>query len=68
MSANARKLEAMRDPNPAEFCFIGSAVVPPILFIAGAPVLAAIAALFLMLAGGVCAIADAEAPHRRRDR
>ena len=58
----------MPAPNPSEFFFIGAAVVPPLLLIAGDPALAAFAGFFLILAGGVCSIADPEAPHRRRDR
>ena len=49
----------------SEFFFVGSAVLPVVFYLAGEPLLAALSSAFLCIAGGVCAIDDPEAPHRR---
>lgn len=57
----------MRPPKP-EFFFVGSAVLPVLLVVAGRVELAVLVFVFLVVAGGLCAIADPDAPHRERDR
>jgi hypothetical protein len=47
-----------------DFFFIGSAILPPFLFYVGEPALAAIAVVFLVIAGAVCGIGDPQSPHR----
>ncbi len=52
----------------SDFLFIGAAILPTFLFFSGQPALGAIALVFLLVAGGVCAIGDPQAPHRQRKR
>jgi len=47
-----------------DFLFVGSAVVPVLLFLAGEPVLGAIAMVALLVAGAVCGIGAPSAPHQ----
>ena len=46
-----------------DFLFGGAGVLPLVMFLAGEPVVAMGASLFLCLAGALFGIADPEAPH-----
>jgi hypothetical protein len=48
----------------AGFFFIGSGIVPGVIILDGYPGLAVMAFLFLLIAGGLCGIADPESPCR----
>lgn len=58
----------MNATTACEFFFVGAALLPAILALAGQPALAVLALTFLMIAAAVCGIADPEAPHRKISR
>ena len=49
-----------------DFLFTGASIFPGFLMYAGEPGLAIMACVALTLAGGVCAIADPQAPHHQK--
>jgi len=64
LSAHPRGTGAVTPAGACDFFFSGSAILPPFLFYIGEPALAAIAVVFLVIAGAVCGIGDPQAPHR----
>ena len=60
--------EAFAMPSLDDFFFIGAAVLPVVLLLAGEPVFAALSSVALCIAGGLATFGDPQAPHRRPPR
>jgi hypothetical protein len=54
----------MKPAQACDFLFTGAVILPAFLAYADEPALAAMAFVFLLLAGAVAGIGDPEAPHR----
>ena len=58
----------MKAADACDFLFTGAAILPGFLAWGGQPALAALAFVFLVVAGALAGIADPEAPHRSPGR